>query len=451
MQDIKNSIEQFLEETADENDRLRQSLTDACRLTDYAPDGDRWTAALQQALDCHQIVVIPAAEQPYLLDGTVVIPSDRHIIAEEGAVIRLVSGTEVLMLRNEHTADGTHAPVTTPRARNISISGGVWEECCTQRMGYGKSGKYDAQRSFYGISTCMLFENLDHLTLRGMTFRNCGGFAVQLGEISNVIIENIRFEGCFADGIHVNGNTKNIRISDVSGQVGDDLVALNMYDWQDSSINFGPAENVLCEDLTLSEDSSYKALRILTGIYRFDDGSTVDCALNNAVLRRIKGIKVFKLYCQTPAFKVGQAPEAGEVGSGNNIVFEDIDIDLRMPLECFDEYINSHPIKGSFAAFELGLNLKNLYFNNISVTLDRERFPYSYFACIGPKSVRIGDTEIFDPQFSSVAEHIYLQNIRINGQHPEEISPYLREIVFDHLYDDLPSTSSGRILNVHYQ
>ena len=91
------------------------------------------------------------------------------------------------------------------------------------------------------------------------------------------------------------------------------------------------------------------------------------------------------------------------------------------------------------------------YFNNISVTLDRERFPYSYFACIGPKSVRIGDTEIFDPQFSSVAEHIYLQNIRINGQHPEEISPYLREIVFDHLYDDLPSTSSGRILNVHYQ
>jgi electron transport complex protein RnfE len=107
---------------------------------------------------------------------------------------------------------------------------------------------------------------------------------------------------------------------------------------------------------------------------------------------------------------------------------------------------------GSFAGFELGLNAKNVYLKNIDITLYREKYPYSYFLCIGPKSARgDGGIEFFDPYFSSEVENLYLENIKINGQKPNDISPYIREIAFNSLYDDLESTAYGKIKNIIYK
>ena len=368
MDKIKKNIELRLENMANENDALRSSLKDTVLLTDYAPKNGVWTEALQTALNTHEIVIIPKADKPYLIDASVTIPSNRHIIASDGAVIRIADSSRTLLLRNTLTKDGSRMPIVGDRNKNITIEGGLWQEWCPHRMGYGGSGMYDNERSFFGVSTCMLFNTMDNLTLRNMTFECCGGFAVQLGDISRVIIENITFVNCFADGIHVNGNTYDIRISNVRGEVGDDLVALNMYDWQNSSVNFGPCENVICEDLELSKSSHYKAMRIEPGIYTYQDGSQVDCSLTNAIIRRVEGINTFKLYCQTPPYSVGKEPEAAEVGSGDNIFFEDIKIDLDAPIDPLDEYLNSHPIKGTFAGFELGLNVKKLYLKNIDLS-----------------------------------------------------------------------------------
>lgn len=449
MDKIKKNIELTLENVARENERLCAELTDRVVLTDYSPKGRIWTDALQKALNEHEIVVIPKRDEPYLIDSSVLIPSDRHIIAEDGAVIRIDESSCLLMLRNSLTSDGTHAPITGKRNKNITIEGGLWQEWCPHRMGYGRSGMYDNNRSSFGVSTCMLFNNIDNLTLKNMTFQGCGGFAVQLGDISRVIIENIQFINCFADGLHVNGNTYEMRISNVRGEVGDDLVALNMYDWQNSSVNFGPCKCVICEDLVLAKTSHYKAMRIEPGIYTYDDGTQVDCSLNDAIIRRVEGINTFKLYCQTPPYKAGEEPEAAEVGSGDNIFFEDIKIDLDEPIDPLDEYLNSHPIKGSFAGFELGLNVKNIYLKNIDIKLYREKYPYSYLMCIGPKSVRFKDgTEVFDPYFSSVAENVYLEGITVNGKQVADITPYIKEITFDNLYDDIPSSGSGKIKNL---
>ena len=452
MIEIKNSIEEVLLQVAKENESLCAKLTKSCNLTDYKTENDNWTSAFSKALLENQTVIIPKKETPYVLEGSVVIPSNRHIIAEDGAVIRIKDSCPLLAMRNESTADGTHKKIATPRDKNITIEGGLWQDWCPHRMGYGDSGLYDYQRSYFGVSTYMLFNNLDNLTLKNMVFENCGGFAVQLGDISRVIIENIRFVNCFADGIHVNGNTEYIHIRNVSGEVGDDLVAFNMYDWQNSSVNFGPCRFAICEDLELAKTSYYKAIRIEPGIYTYDDGSQVDCSLENAIFRRIKNIKTFKLYCQTPPYKIGNSPEPGGVGSGDNIFFEDIKIDLDAPIDLLHEYVNSHPIKGTFAAFELGLNVKNLFIKNIDLTLYRNKYPLSYLMCIGPKSVRFENgTEVFDPYFSSLAENVYLENIKINGEKPDSIDSFVKEIEFDRLYDDIPSTASGKINNLVYR
>ena len=452
MEDFRNELEELLARVKNENARLCASLCDEVYLTDYNPRGNIWTDALQSALDEHERVIIPPSSEPYIIDNSIIIPSGRHIIALDGATIRLFDGVRVLMMRNSNTSDGTHLPISTPRNENITIEGGVWEDWCTRRLGYGNSGMYDTERSFFGVSTYMLLENIDHLTLRNMTFKNCGGFAVQIGEASNIVIEKIRFIDCFADGLHINGNVESVYISDVSGEVGDDLVAFNMFDWQDSSINFGPCKNVICEGLELSPQSHYKALRIEPGVYTFDNGESVDCSLTNAIFRRVSGINTFKLYCQTPPYSPKAEPERAGVGSGDNILFEDIKIDLDTPIDKLDEYMNSDPIKGTFAGFELGLNAKRIYLKNISIVLHRDKYPLSYLACIGPKSARFSDgVEVFDPYFSSRVDELYLEGITINGERPSDITPYLKEIEFDHLYDDIPSTGCGKFGKIIYK
>ena len=302
----KAEIREKLSRMACENRALIETLTDRVSLTAYAHlvrEGGVWTDALQAALREHEIVHIP--EGLYLMDGSVTIPSNRRIEADEGAVIRLMEGVRVLLLRNEHTQDGTHAPISREnRDSNISICGGRWEESNTRRLGYGKTGMYDMERSFFGVSTLMLFGNMDHLTLENMTFYHTAGFAVQLGDIADADIENIEFIECFADGIHANGNTENLITRNIHGQVGDDLVALNMYDWQNSSVNFGPMKTVLCENLIAPAGDGYKMMRILPAVYTYDDGTEVDCSLTDAIISHVRGVKAFKLYYQTPAYNV---------------------------------------------------------------------------------------------------------------------------------------------------
>ena len=436
-------------------------LKDAINIRDYEflvrndEDGKCiWTDAFQNAVREHEYILIPAAQQPYYIDQTIVLPSNRHIEAQDGAVIKLMEDVPVLMLRNEHTENGTYEKETFANPdRNISIRGGRWEESNTMRKGYGRSGMYDRSRSYFGVSTCMFFNQVENLTLTDMTFVHTAGFSVQVGNACNVVFENIVFEECFADGLHVNGNITNLLIRNIAGQVGDDLVALNMYDWQNSSVDFGPISNVLCENLYLSPESRYKAFRISPGIYHYRDGSTVDCSLNKAIIRNVKGIHTFKMYFQTPRYIIGCSPEKGEAGSCDQIFFENIEIDLERPIDLFEAYCKSDSVTGTIAGFEMGSVLGDIYFENIDVTLHREKYPMSFFLCIGPKSVRYRNPEgtlmeVFDPGVSSLVENLYLKNIKINGQQILNPENYIREIIFNDLYGDGDAIGTGEIKQI---
>lgn len=462
---IKQKIYEKLGEMEKRNAAKIAALTDRTVLSNYrglvreGAHGRIWTDALQKALLDHEIVVIPPSNEPYFIDSTVTIPSNRRIEAE-GATIRLTPECTVLMLRNEHTQDGTHAPIDkNDRDCNISICGGRWEESNTSRAGYGRTGRYlpapsaaetGAVRSFGGVSTCMLFNNMDGLTLTHLTFAHTAGFSVQTGDITDAVFEDITFESCYADGLHLNGNSENIIARRIRGEVGDDLVALNMYDWQNSSVNFGPSRTVLCEALDLAPSSRYKALRIEPGIYTYDDGSAVDCGLYDAIIKNVRGIRTFKMYFQTPAYKIGTAPERGDVGSADNLFFEDITIDLVGPIDWFREYANSDPVRGSFAAFELGSNIGYICFENIDLTLYKEKYPYSYLVCVGPKSVRSGDREVFDPYLSSTIGCMELRNVTVNGAVPENPGGLIHTIAFDDVNGDGNSTGKGEIEHINW-
>ena len=458
---MKQEILKSLSEMKKMSLSLIQNLTKKCVITDYislvrtqnfsGKDIKIWTDAFQKAIDENEIIIIPSNDEPYYIDSSLVITSDRHIEAENGAVIKLLEGVDVLLLKNKNTVDTTHSyAFSTPKNTNISVNGGIWEESRSGRAGYGISGKYDKERSFFGVSTCMFFSNVENLTLTNMTFVHTAGFSIQTGNVKNAVFENIRFVECFADGLHINGNCENIFIRNISGQVGDDLVALNMYDWQDSSVSFGPNKNIWCEKLELSQDSKYKAFRIQPGTYFYNDGTKIDCSLTNAVIKNVKGIKTFKMYFQTPSYNYEtEQPEKGDTGSADNIYFEDISINLDSPIDSFSEYLDSDSVKGSFAGFEIGSRIGNLFFENIDITLDKAKYPYSYFLCIGPKSVRKNGREFFNPDINSFIDKLEMKNIFINGEKINNIkNNFIREIVFDDIYNDGKSSGKGTIKKI---
>lgn len=449
----KQEIKAAVEAAYENNLKIADGLTDSCELTDYASltyekDGFTvWTKALQTALNEHEAVVIPPSDIPYGIDGTVAIPSGRKITAY-GAEILQLPEVRVLMLRNEHTQNGTHAPIPgTDRDSDIAVMGGIWSESWTRRLGYGRTGKYDEEYTWKGVSTLFYFGNADRVTVKDVTFRHTAGFSLQCGDVNDIMFDNIVFDECFADGLHINGNTHCVLCRNIRGQVGDDLVALNMYDWQNSSVNFGPMSLVYCEDMFMSDTSPYKAMRIEPGTYWYDDGSSVDCSLTDAYILRSGGVITYKMYYQTPGYKIGTPPERGAVGSGDNIYFEDIDIDLCQPNDGFREYLEADPVRGAFGAFELGANIGTLSLENIRIKMYKDRFPNSYLLVCGPKSCigGNGDYEVFDPYLSSRTGRLILRDIFVNGEKSRDVKALVYETKFDDINKDGHSTASGVI------
>ena len=139
------------------------------------------------------------------------------------------------------------------------------------------------------------------------------------------------------------------------------------------------------------------------------------------------------------------------MGSGGDLYFEDIEIDLAAPIDRLPDYVNSDPVTGSFAAFELGSNLESLTLRNVRVRLHRDRYPMSFLVCAGPKSCRVGEKEIFDPYLSSETKRLVLEDITIDGEHPEDVAPYVREIAFDDPARFACPPAAGRIREIEYR
>ena len=442
-QQIKQEIFDVTLQAKKRNERIAATLSDQVSLEAYRhlvrqeSYGTIWTEAFQTALQEHEIIVIPASKEVYWLDQTIVIPSNRRIEAA-GATIRMAAECEVIMLRNEHTHDGTFEPIAGEDCdENISIQGGCWEECSTER---GIRKYAENAVGFHGVQTLMLFNNLKHLTISNVTFVRAKSFAVQVGDLTDGVFENFFFIGCFADGLHVNGNSKNLWIRNFSGHVGDDLVALNMYDWLGSSINYGPACNIFCEEIHSAPDSKAKAMRLQPGKFEFRNGQIVDCRLENVYIRKVSGIFEYKLYWQTPPYRLGEKPEGAGVGSANNIFYEDIHV-----LSNREWYPVDDPITGYFGMFFLNSNIGYISIENIEYIRRPDESPRSFLVAVGPMSCRKADVEIFDPYAESVVETLELENIRIDGKRAEKIDEILHEISFDDVNQDGFSSGKGTV------
>ena len=413
-------------------------------------NGFIWSDALNAALACGGEIYIP--QGVYYIDKPLIVKSGTTVIADKKAEIILIKGVKTLLLRNENVINGTDLKIAddAPVDSDVSVCGGVWAEENVERLGYGASGCFDEDDSFKGVSTCFLFSGVNNLTLKNITFRSTAGFACQIGRINGFVIENIVFENCFADGLHVNGGVKNGVIKNLSGYTEDDLVALNAYDWDNSTINLGCIENVLVDGVkSANGDCAHKSFRIQPGVYPYKNGEKEDCYIKNLSVKNVSGVTTFKMYLQTPAYTEVPEKDVG-VGRIENVCFENITADTSSPLDKQPNYLNGDRVAGNFATFEIGSNLKNMRLCNVSVKLDKQKYPCSYLITVGPKSQFIKEKhlELFDPYVFATAENITYDKIFINGEETDDLSPYIKQVEFYNLYPSALPFGKGKIISV---
>ena len=443
-----------------EIDAAQAKLADRVSVLDYAVrvrrtnDVEVWSDAIAAALAEHEIVVLPGG-RTYAIDRTIVMPSNRRLVAE-GATVRLLAPAEVFV-RTATDVDGTLAPATKPRGDNISVVGGLWRDWFTARR-QGVVPPPPIGR-FHGMRAAFYLGNADHVAIEDVTVENAGGFGVQIDNADAVRLSGIRFARCRADGIHVDGNVSRIWIRDVRGEVDDDFVAFNGYDWLLGSVNFGPQRDVLCEDIVPVDDirRGYPSIRLLQGVFRYADGSKVDCRLSNAVFRNIRKVLTFKAYLHTQFFVIGEEPEFSEVGTIENIWFDDIEIDLVRPIDGKERcgltaYSESDQVRGHFAAFEFGTNADGVHFRNVKVRLHPDKWPLSHFMTVGPKSAtfrREGDgklVEVFDPGVTCRVRNVTLENVSVEGA---PSGSHFHETKFDNINRDGRSSGRGYLEKPH--
>ncbi len=404
-----------------------------------------WTEALRTAVKENAHVYIPFGE--YYLDDTVVIPSNRKITADKNAVVLLLAGTKAVMLRNEHVIDGTSSLITleAPHEENIEIDGGVWGTEYTSRAKYGAIGAYDEEDSMHGVHALMLFSGVRNLWIKNVTYQNAATFALQIGRAENFLVENMECVSCFADGVHLNGVIKNGVVFKVYGHTEDDLVALNAYDWDNSTINNGPMENITISRIYAS-GGHCRCMRIQPGITSEKRGN-IDCYIKDTHISDIADVQTFKLYLQTPPY-VGE-PEGTKVGRIENITFEKIKTKKTKPSDFGDNYSNKDLITGHFGVFEINSNVDKITLKDVDFTLPLEEYPdTAHFITVGPKSRYLAERnlEIFDPYASSRVEELLYENITVQGKPVNDIKAYVKEIEFKDLYPS-PYASGKGILN----
>ncbi len=219
------------------------------------------TAAIQALLDTRRtLVCLPTPARHYLISKTLRIHSNQTLQLDPAAVVRLKDGSDCVMITNDDHERGNE---------NVALIGGVWDMHNEGQslVEYQKTrnwkGAYDPAR-YLGVQ--MRFNRVKHLTLRGLTLKDPVTFSTQLGNLTGFTIEDITFDHNLKrtnmDGIHVHGNSRQGRITNLKGATNDDSVALNADDGGIFEMSRGPIEDVAVDGIWAQD--GYTAVRLLS-------------------------------------------------------------------------------------------------------------------------------------------------------------------------------------------
>lgn len=380
----------------------------------YTKDGKRvYDNAIMAALAKYKAVEIPLMDTLYLAEP-IIMRSGYRLRLGEGQHIANVPGVRTCLVRNQSIANAaSRRAVHEDFDTDISVEGGIWDGSLPENAGEESRLGTGMTPEFKGALAIMIFVNIENLVISDAEFVNGGiCYGVQLGNIRHFRISGLKYMGYGRDGVHVNGPAAYGEICNLRGQdLGDDIIALNAWDWDTSAITFGTIEKMYVHDNRTSNNE----LRLLPGRKMYED-DFVDCHVRDCILERLSGIYTFKLYCQPNIFNAeidGYHDASGTVGNIYNVWFSDIDIDCNR-----SDGFHGLPING---IFDICADCHDLHFCDIRIPLssaDIERAGMR-FVSVGPLSAvwKNGSDnpedwgEVFDPDAVCHAEDLYFDNI----------------------------------------
>ena len=367
--------------------------------------------AIQMALNAHRNVIIPYSETPIYISRSIIVNSGNRLTVHPET--RIVFTTDGIFLRNRNVMDG-HYNYVEPGAHSdydIVVSGGIWEAPNTIIIGNPRP--FDG---YMGCDSMFLLHNVIGVRLEHICFRHSNRMCVMIGNCRNFVVEDIEFSGVNRDGIHVEGPAYDGLIRDIKGKTGDDMIALNAWDWTNASLTFGNIYNLIVEDIECEPGYLWSEMRLHPGNYVLPNGRAIECSVYNIIMQNIHGIHTVKLYNQPNLMPGYNFDKSFGLGSIYNLYCDNITFDYY-PVE------NYYTVKN--ACFELHADAYNLNFSNISVNYplcDSKYSNYRFFA-VGPISAtwKINDNpddwfDFFDPDSVCHADRITMSDISVNGQ-----------------------------------
>ncbi len=394
-----------------------------------------WTQAFQADLDADGQLHIPARDKPYYLDAPLVMKSGQKLIADPQAEIRLKPGTNTCMVRNEHVVGFADRPVpaeTNPDT-GITIEGGIWTTLANgAKDNNGNERGHSARENpVFGTHGVILLQNVRRVSVKNVTIRQSRPFGVHLANAHEFSVENITLEQQRRDGVHVNGPASDGHICGVHGDSHDDNVALNAWEWKNYAPSYGSIERIVIEDVTGSAEGLQAAnsIRLLPGVKRFSDGTTLNCGIDDITLRDITDIRDFKLYDQ-PNLELGRDNDASAgIGTLKNIVFENLTF--------------TRP-----GSIQVHANTDGLHVSKVKLLFPP---PANYHLIeLGPKSMTYKSggpaapekwTEIFSPDLDCTVRNLSVAGVRLRGSEQDLPLEQVVQVIQQKLNADYPKTT----------
>ena len=383
-------------------------------------------ALINDALAAHGAVRVPHLAEPVCLDRPIVLSSGMRLSIHPKTTLRMNPGRGGCMARNATLEDGCGAPLRGPRDSDILVEGGIWEDAPRSGLPDDEDPVLRRFLSHNLILGVLFFCGADRVTIRDLTVRRSEEYAILLAGCSDFTVRGIAFEDQKKDGVHVNGPAERGAIEDVHGLCGDDIVALNAWDWDSSAVSFGPIRDISVRRVRCQRGE----IRLLPGRKTYPDGAKIECPIERCAFEDVEGVYTFKLYQQPNCFNAERAvPDRSDIpGEISDVSFDGVRLDCAA-----DQGFGEIRPDG---LFEMGADCRNIRIRNVSLG-----FPASVYAerggalvTVGPKSSTwtrgFSDparwAELFDPDLICTAENISFENIRFAGQRCEDSAQLIR-------------------------
>ena len=376
--------------------------------TTRAVRGNIWNASIQAAIAKDGAAFLPQRDEPYYLNDPIVLKSGQRLSADPKAEIRLRPGVNTCMVRNEHLAASQEGPVPADAKPDtqIVLEGGIWTTLATtdaQSNGNisGRSAKQNDVPSCHGV---ILFNNVRGLVVRNTTIRQSRAHGVQLSNCGEFLIDGVTFENHRRDGVHLNGPVSYGIIRHIHGTTGDDVVALNAWDWRNTAPCFGPIDHILVEGVRGNPKlASTDEIRLLPGTKTFANGVKLECPVADCVLRDLHDIRTFKIYDQ-PNLELGRDQDfCDPIGTVKNVHFQRL-------------------VYNRAGLLQIAVNVDGLSLDDVQLNFDPNEPEYRHFQLveIGPMSQTIQCDpknpatwiELFSPDRDVTVRNFRLTNVR---------------------------------------